>query len=254
MISCIIVEDIVMAAESLSVLLEKVAPGEFEIHWVQYAEDAIALIDYLKPDLVFMDIQLGTDDGFSVLEESKGKYGKVIFTTAYSDSAIRAFKYNAIDYLLKPISRQDLSEAIDRYKAQSAPAVYNIGAEQDFLSSLKDMLHEGRYQRSGMLFVSDQGVYKNIDVDNIIYLMAQRSYSNIVCTDTKYISSKNLSYYHNELSAYPHFKKIHKSYVVNCKMIKHIKKGIQSTVELIDGTVLPLSESEKKMLFQYLGL
>lgn len=256
MINCIIIEDIAMAAESLSLLLERVAPDEFEVHWAQYSEDAVALIDYLKPDLLFMDIQLGAGDGFDVLERSKGKFGKVIFTTGGAENAIRAFKYSAVDYLLKPVGMQELSEAIERYKKQAAPVPYSTGLAMDtnMLTDLKEVLLEAKAQKSGMLFISDAGVYKNIEIDNICYLMAQRSYSNIICRDNRYTSSRNLNHYQNELAGYSHFKKIHKSYIVNCKLIKQIKKGLQSTVELVDGSVLPVSENEKKALFDYLNL
>lgn len=254
---CLIVEDIEMAAQSLKFLIEKTAPNEFEIFWGQDADEAIEIIQNLKPDLIFMDIQLGGANGFDILDKMKGYYKHVIFTTAYSEYAIKAFKYHTIHYLTKPINRNDLAEAIERFKNRTEE---DLGSSTAISNSLIDGLKLLTSQvakpnsSSDKIYVLEDGAFISIDVNDIYYLEAQRSYCDICCYDKKYNNTKTLGYFQTQLSEYTQFKRIHKSFVVNCNYIKSIKKGLNSTIELSNGVVLPISGNEKDDLYAYLGI
>ncbi|GAA6766266.1 hypothetical protein AAFH68_22070 [Flavobacterium sp. CGRL1] len=111
----IIIEDEHRLREALSIMLEMVSGDTIQI--VGYAEsvpEAVKMVDRLKPDLVFMDIMLKDGTGFDVLQQISFNSFHLIFTTAFEQHAINAFKYSAVDYLLKPIDPQELKTAIDR--------------------------------------------------------------------------------------------------------------------------------------------
>ncbi|MDN3693034.1 response regulator [Chryseobacterium tructae] len=115
MYKAIIIEDEYHLREALSIMLEMVASSKIQIiGYAENAHEAAKLIDRLQPDLVFMDIMLKNGTGFDVLQQISYRKFHLIFTTAYEEYAIRAFKFSALDYLLKPIDAEELRAAIDR--------------------------------------------------------------------------------------------------------------------------------------------
>ena len=114
-ISAIIVEDEVRSQQTLRKLLEQYCPQVRILGFAGSVDGAVALINELKPQLIFLDIALPDGDGFNVLEETSYKDYKVIFVTAYDKYAIRAFEFSALHYLLKPINHIELQMAVKRF-------------------------------------------------------------------------------------------------------------------------------------------
>lgn len=115
MYKTIIIEDEYHLREALSIMLEMIAPDKIQIiGYAESADEAAKLINRLQPDLVFMDIMLKNGTGFEVLQQISYRKFHLIFTTAYEEYAIRAFKFSALDYLLKPIDAEELEIAINR--------------------------------------------------------------------------------------------------------------------------------------------
>lgn len=119
--NCLILEDEKVAAEKLTGLIKKYDPSIDIIEIIQSVEDAVQWLNtHQVPDLIFMDIQLADGLSFEIFEQTIVKT-PVIFTTAYDEYALKAFKVNSIDYLLKPVSQEELKNAIDKYKENNSP-------------------------------------------------------------------------------------------------------------------------------------
>lgn len=174
-------------------------------------EEAVAQINKHQPDLVFLDIQLKQHTGFDMLDQLPNLNFKLIFVTAYSEYAIKAFKYSAFDYLLKPIDPDMLYETIDRLKAE-----INTTAKQ--YNALKGNTN---FQRISIK--TTENIY-NIDFEDIVYCKADGSYTHFYLSNGKSIlSSKPLKQYQSILPENLFFRS-HQSYLVNVKLINGFDK------------------------------
>jgi DNA-binding LytR/AlgR family response regulator len=134
--NCLIVEDEKVAAERLSGLIKKYDPTIDITGIVQSVKNAVQWLNtHQAPDLIFMDIQLADGLSFEIFEQTIIKM-PVIFTTAYDEYALKAFKVNSIDYLLKPIDQKELNNAIDKFKENNTPEEIPIQVFDSILHSL----------------------------------------------------------------------------------------------------------------------
>jgi two-component system LytT family response regulator len=162
----VIVEDEHLTAERISTLLRQIDPG---IEILSIIDSVKQSVDWFKsnqkPDLVFMDIQLADGLSFDVFDKVKIEV-PVIFITAFQEYAIKAFKVNSVDYLLKPVSEEDLRTALDKYKRyyNKELSIPSIGG--DLLQNIRDMISKP-YKSRFMVRVGDH--IKTVDVANILY-------------------------------------------------------------------------------------
>lgn len=174
-------------------------------------EEAVAQIAKCQPDLVFLDIQLKQFTGFDMLDQLPDLNFKLIFVTAYSEYAIKAFKYSAFDYLLKPIDPDMLYETIDRLKVEM-----NTTAQQ--YKALK-----GNTDFQKITIKTTENIY-HISFEDIVYCKADGSYTHFYLNTGKTIlSSKPLKQYQNILPENLFFRS-HQSYLVNVKLINGFDK------------------------------
>lgn len=198
-------------------------------------KSGIATIEELLPELVLLDIQLGDGMAFDLLEhfnrEDKFHF-KVIMTTAYSDYAIRAFKFNAVDYLLKPVDLAELSNAIDRVKTQ----------EQ---ATLRNFLYNARTEKEKRIaFRTSEGVRFSA-ISDIVRLNSEGNYTRILFKDSsRLMISKPLKEYDRLLSEYP-FYRIHASHLINMDYFKTYSPKNGGEVLLKNGDILPVSQRRK---------
>lgn len=171
----LIVEDEELTADRFKQLLRRSTTA---IEIVAHTTSVKNSVDWLKqheaPDLIFLDIELGDGTGFDVLERSKTR-APIVFTTAYNEFAIRAFRYNSLHYLLKPIDLQDLQEALEKINPQLAPQQAN----SDF-TVLKNLLHKD-YKKRFMVKIGDQ--YRHVAVEDIAYFRFEKGLA-IICTNS----------------------------------------------------------------------
>lgn len=205
--------------------------------------DGIQLIQSHKPDLVFLDIQMPKLSGFDLIKKFDPVPFKVIFTTAYDQFAIDAFRVNAIDYLLKPVNEEDLQNAINKF--------FNFTSqiEQTQIKSLLDHLNKQR-NPSIVTFSTSEGVHF-INKEDIIRIEASGNYS-IVYTEShkSLLISKPLKKIEESLSE-DFFFRLHQSHLVNVNYIKSYYKAKAGSVELKDGTIIPVSRRKKDDLLKY---
>lgn len=249
-LKCILVEDILPALNTLEILLTDI-PNIQIVGSSTNKDDAINKINHYKPDLLFMDINLGKHSGFEVLDACKGNYKFVIFTTAYNEYLLKSFDYPTIHYLLKPIKKENLIQAINKIKSNFETT--NV-IEND-LQKLKDSTNDNF--KKGKFYYPHKGSWKFVETNDIIYIESENSYSNIFTNHDTIKVSKNLSKMLFELSDISEencFLRIHKQYIININYIVEIKKGLKSSVLLNNKLEFPISIKQKSHVFSVLGV
>ncbi|KIQ24985.1 LytTR family transcriptional regulator [Flavobacterium sp. MEB061] len=236
----IIIEDENRLREALSIMLEMVAGDLVQI--IGYAEsvdEAKKMIDRLKPDLVFMDIMLKDGTGFEVLQQLTFQSFHLIFTTAYEQHAVNAFKYSAIDYLLKPIDPQELKMAIDRIAVLKERVLENqqINELQTNLSKTPDRI----------VLPTQEAMYV-VKLDHIIRCETSGSYTTFFLVDgRKIMVSKPLKNYEDILVP-PLFFRVHQSHLININAILSYSR--EGMIHMNDKSAVPVSRGKKEQFFK----
>ena len=241
MYKTIIVEDEYYLREALSILLEMVAPEKIQVvGYAENTEEAVKLIDRLKPDLVFMDIILKRGTGFDVLSQISYKSFQLIFTTAYEEYAIRAFKFNALDYLLKPIDSEELKGAIDRLS--------DLGIQTTLGKQVQDLVATDYKKTPDRIILPTQEAMHVVSVGDILRCETSGSYTTFMLKDgKKIIVSKPLKHYEDILTL-PHFMRVHQSHMINMQcVVSYSREGM---VQMEDGSSIPISRSNKELFFK----
>lgn len=240
MYKTIIIEDEHRIREALSIMLEMVAPEQVQlIGYAEHVENAKKLIDRLKPDLVFMDIMLTDGTAFDVLKGLTHRSFHLIFTTAYEQHAIRAFKYSAIDYLLKPIDPADLTLAI----ARIAELKERVMADNQISE-----LQQNMTKTPDKIVLPTQEAMYVVKLDQIVRCETSGSYTKFYIADGReIIVSKPMKSYEEVLVA-PDFFRIHHSHLININCIESYSR--EGMVKMNDKTEVPIARAKKDSFFK----
>lgn len=198
-------------------------------------------INELKPDLVFLDIQMPKLTGFEMLELLDAS-PYIIFTTAYNQYAIKAFEMNAVDYLLKPYSQERFNQALQKANERMAKA------DKPALKKLSEHLAENQ-ETLDRVVVKTGNKIKVIPEDTILYIESQDDYVMIYTSEGKYLKQQTMKYFEKHLDP-RHFIRIHRSYIANIDTIKQLElyeKNAYLAV-LSNGAKLKVSDSGYKLL------
>lgn len=210
-------------------------------------KDAISKINTLNPELVFLDIQLIDGTGFDVLDAIDRRRLKVIFTTAHSHFAIKAIKFSALDYLLKPIDAEELVDAVKR--ASEYTELQHTTEQFDILKQQMDLLQIGEKK----IVLKDSKSIYFVKVADIVRCEANGSYTDVYTADaSRIIVSKPLKELESMLESFG-FIRTHHSHLVNLHLIKRIDKVDGGTVQLNDGTSVPISQRKWEQVIQLLA-
>jgi two-component system, LytTR family, response regulator len=237
MIKVIIIDDENHCIITLQHVLAQISEVEI-VATTQDSTIAKTLIEKHQPHIVFIDIEMPQLNGFEVLHQFENLPFKVVFTTAYDQYAIKALRLNALDYLLKPIDKNDINIVIEKYKNQEINNnkeqlknlhLFNHGAMQDTiaLSTTK-----------GLLFVK---------IEDIMYLEADSCYTHIVMHDnSKHLASKTMAAFEDVLQDNQLFFRAHQINIVNLKFVKQYIRGEGGEIIMQDGTNIALSRNRKQ--------
>ena len=242
-IDCIIIDDEKLARELLIEFLEPFSDIEIVAQCAN-GKDAVEKIEALKPQLIFLDVQMPGMDGFEVLEALKHK-PYVIFTTAYDQYAIKAFDKNAIDYLLKPLDEERFTRAVNRAFERIKADESNV---EELISSLKiSMASESKY--STHLFVQKSEKLLNIEVKDIIHLEASGDYTVLSTKADQFLSSSGIGKLEGKLDP-EIFIRIHRSTIINLNSLKEIEKHFNGglIVKMDNGKSFPVSRTYAKQI------
>ncbi|RZJ68188.1 MAG: response regulator transcription factor [Flavobacterium sp.] len=210
MIKVILIDDEKHAIVTLQHMIEKFDDVEI-LATTQKSTEAKELIEKHKPDLVFLDIEMPFMNGFEVLEQFADINFKVIFTTAYNQYAIKALRVNALDYLMKPVDKDELREALDKFVNNELFTTHEQLQQVSQFSS-------GKIQDT--LALSTQEGLHFVKVDDIMYLEASGCYTYIIMNDgVKHLVSKNLAIFEDVLKGNSLFFRPHKSHVVKKRAV-----------------------------------
>lgn len=247
MIKTIIIDDEAASISYLEILLKDYCPNLSLAATCRSAQEGIEAIIFHQPELLFLDIEMPVENGFFVLEKIRHIPLRVIFTTAYQQHAIKAIKYSALDYLLKPIDPKELVSAVNRFfEYKSAPDIRQL---QFFIDKIAQKEHTNR-----KIAIPNMEGFLLISVDDIVYCEADDNYSQIVLKNkTKIIASRTLKDIQSLLEDYDQFFRIHHSYLININEVKQYLKGEGGYVILSDGSNLNVSRHKKALLINYLA-
>lgn len=245
MIKAVIVDDEPHCCEVLSMLLEKYCP-EVEVEAVCYgASDAINLLSNTAARLVFLDIEMPHMNGFQLLEKLPAINFELIFTTSYDQYAIKAIRFSALDYLLKPIDREELQIAVRR-----AAQRLQSPMPQQFEILLQKLLHPAT-QVSRIALPTMEGL-QLIPIDSIISCTSSSNYTILSMKENqKLIVSRTLKEIEEMLDEHT-FLRVHHSYLVNLNEIRKYIKGEGGSLIMSDGSSVDVSRSKKEQLMKKL--
>jgi two-component system LytT family response regulator len=239
MLKSIIVDDEFKSRESLKALVEKFCEDIQVAAVCQNGDEAIKAINEHKPDVVFLDIQLQRETGFDILEKLDKIDFEIVFTTAFSEFAVRAFKFAAIDYLLKPVDIADLRKAIEKARKKI------VGNISERMTQLAQTIKGNTFKHSRLAVPSSDGLVF-VSVDGIMYCEASGNYTNIHMGDgRKFVVSRTLKDYEEMLEDLDFFR-IHNSYLINLNLIKKYIRGEGGQVVMTNDQALDVSKAKKK--------
>lgn|SRR5579864_8105371 len=246
----LIVDDEPLARDRLRSLLDKVPDVEI-VGECGDGATAILAIRQKRPDLVLLDIQLPEMDGFEIIEAIGSEdLPAIIFITAYNEFAVRAFKVHAVDYLLKPVNRERLREALKRVSAGKPPAA---ALRRDLMDLLRE-IGPARLARKTIPVKLETGVLF-LHANEIDWAESAGSYICFHVGSQTHISRETMHQAEQDLLEH-NFIRIHRSTIVNLDRIRRLKPLLygEYAVELRDGTALPISRGYKEKVLRRLGI
>lgn len=252
--SALLIDDELIACNNLQNLIREHWPESIDIKGMAFdTKEAELLVRTLKPDVIFLDIELRHENAFAFLERIKPFSFEVIFVTAYHEYALKALKLSALDYILKPICIEELGAAIAKLEAKSPQQSSNF-FQQDHYAPIRDQLQ--RKAEPDRIVLKSKMETQVIPFDQIMYVAAKRAYSCFYFKDGQkdcsLLMSKPIAEY-TILLPEKSFFRIHKSYLINCRYIhKLLVNGENHAVLLRNGTELPISRRRCLELHDFL--
>jgi two-component system LytT family response regulator len=243
MLRTIIIDDEPPVRDTLRGLLLKTCPQVNVVGEANSVKTGILAIREKSPDLVLLDIKMDDGTGFDLLSHFENISFKIIFVTAYEEFAIQAFGFSAIDYLLKPVNPEKLTEAVKR-AGLIHQNEFNIQ-----LGALRENLENKGKQNKKIILKNLESIFL-INMDDIIHCESDGSYTIFeTCDEQKVLVSKNLKEYDTLFSG-SGFLRIHRSHLINLKHIKRFDKHDGGNVVMSNGTQIPVSASGRERLLE----
>lgn len=250
MITAVIIDDEQGAANSLKILLSELVTEVVCLGTAHSALDGIKLIRSVQPQVVFLDINMPFYDGFDLLEHFEDPDFFVVFITAHEEYAIKAIKYQACDYLLKPIDPDELELCVNTISRKMSHGKATSGKNEDHIKPLAGAEQKAQ-DRQLAIPIRDGVVF--IRQEDIIRVEGEGSYSVFYTLDAgKYISSRHLKEFEDLLPEHVFFR-IHKSHLINISKVRKYLKTDGHYVEMEDGSVLEVARRRKDDLLQLIN-
>jgi two-component system LytT family response regulator len=245
MINAVIVDDELYASQALVTLLGRHCPEVTVLAVCNNAKEAVKLIRELTPALVFLDIEMPHINGFELLELLAPVSFQVVFTTSYDQYAIKAIRFSALDYLLKPVDPGELKAAVKKVAERLTPS---LPLQLDILLA---KLQQPQSIVNRIALPTMEGL-QVIPVDTILYCTASSNYTTLTLKDKqKLLVSRTLKEIEDMLEDYP-FLRVHHSCLVNLNEVKKYTRGEGGSLSMSDGSVVDVSRSRKEMLLKKL--
>jgi two-component system LytT family response regulator len=240
----IIIDDEGPAREHLKNLLEEYCPEVEIIGEAEGVSVGFRLIRQLKPDAILLDVQMEDGTGFDLMDKFKNPEFNVIFQTAYDEFAIKAFKYSAVDYLLKPIDVEELIQAIDKIEV-----VKNSAEFPAQLSGLIEITKERKFER--IVLSSSEGMHF-VELEDIVRLNSDANYTTFHMVSGERITVTKTIKTFEDLLPEDSFFRTHQSHIVNLKYVTKILREDGGYALMKDGSKVSISRSKKEPFIEKL--
>lgn len=245
MVKAILVDDEQHGLETLSILLGDYCPDVKVMEKCSSAKKALEAIEKIKPDLVFLDIEMPVMNGFELLEQFDQIPFTVIFTTSYDQYAIKAIRFSALDYLLKPVDPKELVTAVHKVSRQK------LSPTSEQLQLLMDQLQNKEKQFTKIAVPTLEG-FELIPADEVMYCEADDNYTHLLLKNkTKVTASRSLKEMEEQLKEFPTFVRVHHSYIVNLNEVVKYVRGEGGYLIMTDGSTVNVSRSRKNTLMKH---
>ena len=245
MIKAIIIDDETHCRKTLAMLLKEYCPDVDVIDQCSDGESGLTSIKEHKPDLIFLDIQMPHMNGFEMLEQFAEISFAIVFTTSYDQYAIKAFRFSALDYLLKPIEPKELIAAIHKVNTQR----HLPSAEQFQILLNKVHNKEGVFPK---IPVPTSNGYEFIPVEQLLFCEAQDNYTVFHLKNKKKVTAcLMLKEVEEQLADFASFIRVHNSYIVNIKEVTKYVRGEGGYLIMSDESTVNVSRSRKEELLNW---
>jgi two-component system LytT family response regulator len=237
-----IIDDEMHCIKSLELHINSMFPKSEIVYTSTKPKEAVKALIELKIDILFLDVEMPGINGFELLEQFDNPHFEVIFTTAYSQYAIPAFKAQAINYLLKPIDEQELKEAIKNWEAKRNQEK----GSKEINKLLKHLKKEGLLDSKIAVPVSDG--FEFLDIKEILYCQSQNNYTYIYLENgDKVLISKTLKMVEKALERF-YFLRTHQSFLINPNFMKKYIRSDGGYLVMSDKKQIPVSNSKKELI------
>ncbi len=243
MLRAIIVDDEQESINALRIKLEGCPTPVDIVETVTNARLLLPMLKNVEIDILFLDIEMPGLNGLTLLDAIQDRSFEVILVTAYNKYALKALKANALDYLMKPVDRQELQLAIDKVTHRKNN-VWKQAEVMQQLSRLSNMLQHVNPLPSKLALSSLSETYY-VCPEDIIYISGENNYSTFYLKDGRnVVVCKTLKDYEDQLSS-EHFFRVHKSYLININYVKKLNKGIELSVSMSNDSVIEIAARKK---------
>ncbi len=244
MITALIIDDEKHCADSLSSQIQKYCPGIEILDTCDTAEKGLQQIHRLRPQLIFLDVEMPVMNGFEMLEKLTEINFDVIFTTGFNQYAIRAIKFGALDYLIKPINKDELCEAVDKFINRT---------QRDSLKQLNALLSHIKKSNDlsfQKIALPTMHSYELVPLNNIIVCESKNNYTTVRLNNGQNILiSKTLKQLEDLLDMEPFFR-VHNSFLVNLQYAIRYVKGEGGYLVMNNDMTVPVARSKKEELLK----
>jgi two-component system, LytTR family, response regulator len=246
MMRAIVVDDEEKARNVLKAII-----GEHfsDVEIIDMCEDVPAAVKSIlrhKPDVVFLDVEMPGYNGFQLLEFFEEIDFNIIFTTAYSEYAIRAFQVSAVDYLLKPIQIEQLETALEKLRKQQA------ANNKEIFENLRFNLHDGPVKK---IALPSSGGVMFVKTEDIIYLKADGSYTHFFLNNGRNVLiSRKLKEFEKALNETIGFFRPHRSYIINGERVAEYLRTDGGSVIMDNGDQVPIARDSREDFLNFIGI
>jgi len=251
MIKALIIDDVEKARSALKSDIKTYCPNVHVIGEADGVETGLQLIKNTTPDVIFLDIRMSDGSGFDLIAKLRQQGVipfQIIFTTAYDEYAIKAFKFSAIDYLLKPVDHEDLIQAVQKIKVQDEHSSLKENMEL-LLESVKGMKTSNK-----RIALNSVDKVQIVNVDDIIQCESQKNYTLFYLTNKKQVLITRTLKEFEDMLEEDNFLRVHHSHLINVKHLKEYIKTDGGYAVMSDGSQVPVSVRKKEQLLSLLGL
>jgi len=247
MLKAVIIDDEADAVNSIELIINEYCNNVMVVGKAYSASEGKEVIISKNPDIVFLDIEMPRGNGFDMLEMIPNKDFQVIFITAYNNWAIKAFKYNAIDYILKPIDIDDFIKAVNKVEQNKSTSKGNdVDRYKELLSNISN-------KTLNKIAISTSEGIEYIEIEKIIRFEGDGSYSKVFIIGQTYILvSKNLKEF-QELLEEKDFFRTHNSHLINLAFVKKYVMKDGGHIEMKDNSIVPISRRKKEAFIDIMG-